>query len=331
MLDRFTLASAAAGFTDGVLAEDRAALRELVAVVGCRVWEVGVGDVDGWLVWLRGRGLARGTVYRRAGTVARFYEFLLSRYAGEVWERTGCRVVQPVDEFNRPCHPGGGMVRVPPSPGEVDLLFGGWREQLPRARKYGPAARNYVVASLWRRVGLRVGESVRLAVGDWYPHWGAHGKLHVRFGKGSRGRGPKERVVPGIDGVDVLLGWWLEEVRPYFGDVPLDPGAPMFPGERPGVVSGAGRGALRVGLDRAVEHFLPGWAGRLTPHVLRHFCASSLYERGVDLKAVQELLGHEWLSTTTRYVHVRAEHIERAWAASSGRVEGRLGLTPRGC
>ncbi|HEV8558314.1 MAG TPA: tyrosine-type recombinase/integrase [Actinophytocola sp.] len=46
--------------------------------------------------------------------------------------------------------------------------------------------------------------------------------------------------------------------------------------------------------------WLPEWAGRLTPHGLRHFCASSLYARGMDLKAIQELLGHEWLSTTTR-------------------------------
>ncbi|WP_373283263.1 tyrosine-type recombinase/integrase [Nocardia vinacea] len=40
--------------------------------------------------------------------------------------------------------------------------------------------------------------------------------------------------------------------------------------------------------------WLPAWEGRLTPHVLRHFCASLLYSRGMDIKAIQELLGHEW-------------------------------------
>ena len=83
--------------------------------------------------------------------------------------------------------------------------------------------------------------------------------------------------------------------------------------------------ALRDGLANATARWLPAWSGRLTPHGLRHYCASSLYERGVDLKAIQELLGHEWLSTTTRYIHVHANHIELAWATANTRVEARLG------
>ncbi len=62
---------------------------------------------------------------------------------------------------------------------------------------------------------------------------------------------------------------------------------------------------MREGLAAAVAIWLPDWPGRLTPHGLRHFCASSLYARGVDLKAIEELLGHEWLSTTTRYINSR--------------------------
>ncbi|MEU8278381.1 tyrosine-type recombinase/integrase [Microbispora bryophytorum] len=69
---------------------------------------------------------------------------------------------------------------------------------------------------------------------------------------------------------------------------------------------------------------MPAWSGRLTPHGLRHFCASSLYARGMDLKAIQELLGHSWLSTTTRYVHVQDDHIEHAWAQANNRVAARL-------
>ena len=74
----------------------------------------------------------------------------------------------------------------------------------------------------------------------------------------------------------------------------------------------------------AIDRWLPDWSGRLTPHGLRHFCASSMYSRGVDLKAIQDLLGHEWLSTTTRYIHVHEDHIEHAWAAANDRVAGRL-------
>ncbi|MET9914601.1 tyrosine-type recombinase/integrase [Streptomyces sp. NPDC006476] len=253
----------------------------------------------------------------------------MTRYQSEVYARTGCVVVQPVDEFNRPRSCDYGQARVPPSVAEVTALFDAWRAGVPRVREYLPAVRNYVVASLWRRAGLRINESVMLDVADWRPDLGGFGKLHVRFGKGSAGRGPKPRLVPGIDGVDRLLGWWLAEIRPRFGDDLTARGAPLFPSERrlPDGRSGrVGVWCLRAALREAVACHLPAWTGRLTPHGLRHFCASSLYERGVDLK-VQELLGHEWLVTTTRYVHVRSGHIEQAWVQANTRVADRLGLT----
>lgn len=48
----------------------------------------------------------------------------------------------------------------------------------------------------------------------------------------------------------------------------------------------------------------------MTPHVPRHYCASSLYAAAMDIKALQELLGHQWLATTSGYIRVRTEHIE---------------------
>ena len=73
----------------------------------------------------------------------------------------------------------------------------GWRGALPDARKFLPAARDYLAASLWRRAGLRISETLMLDIRDWRPELGEYGKLHVRYGKGSRGRGPKTRLVPG--------------------------------------------------------------------------------------------------------------------------------------
>lgn len=58
------------------------------------------------------------------------------------------------------------------------------------------------------------------------------GKLHVRFGKGSNGRGPKTRLVPGINAVDDLLTWRLTDVRHQYGEDWEDPDAPLFPSER---------------------------------------------------------------------------------------------------
>src|SRR6266702_2315124 len=74
---------------------------------------------------------------------------------------------------------------------------------------------------------------------------------------------------------------------------------------------------------------LPGWPERVTPHVLRHFCASQLYLGGMDLVAIQQALGHAWVATTMNYIHVHATHVEDAWIAGQQRAASRLeGLLP---
>jgi site-specific recombinase XerD len=330
LVDQYCLAALGAGLTDAHVAGDRAVLFEVIGFLVVPVWAMTPEDGDRWLNWLRDhRRQARSTVQSKAWAVAQFFEFLLVRYQADIHALTGCVVVQPIDEYNRPAKADSGSVRVPPSNDEVEALFAVWRASLPGARKYLPAARDYLAASLWRRAGLRINETVGLDVRDWRPDLGGHGKLHVRFGKGSHGRGPKGRLVPGIDAVDELLEWWLADVRHQFGGDVEDVDAPLLPSERrdrdTGAVLRVGPEALRSGLAAAVGRWLPGWAGRLTPHGLRHYCASSLYERGMGLKAIQELLGHEWLSTTTRYIHVHADHVESAWAEANQRVAARLG------
>ena len=74
---------------------------------------------------------------------------------------------------------------------------------------------------------------------------------------------------------------------------------------------------------------LPDWPERVTPHVLRHFCASQLYLGGMDLIAIQQALGHAWVATTMNYIHVHATHVEDAWLAGQQRAASRLkGLGP---
>lgn len=330
LIDQYALAGAAAGITDKFISQERSTVFEFIRFLGQPVWTARHEDADRFLTSLRRRGLAKSTLQARAWVLGRFFDFVVSRYQGDIHALFGHVVVQPIDEFNKPANVANiGAVRVPPHIDEVTGLFEQWRGSLVYARKYLPAARNYFAASLWRRVGLRMNETVMLDIGDWRPDLGTLGKLHVRFGKGSRGRGPKARVVPAINDVDALIEWWLTDVRHQFGDDWDDPSAPLLPSERHDPMTGhcerIGPEALRSGLAEAVRAWLPAWSGRLSPHGLRHFCASFLYERGVDLKAIQELLGHEWLSTTTRYIHVHENHVEASWEQANARIAAQFG------
>lgn len=59
--------------------------------------------------------------------------------------------------------------------------------------------------------------------------------------------------------------------------------------------------------------------GRVTPHSLRHTCATDLLRRGADLRHIQELLGHKKLDTTQQYAHVVREELKQAYERSHPR------------
>ena len=216
-------------------------------------------------------------------------------------------------------------MRVPPPAADLERFFSRWRDDLGGARKYAPAARNYAMARLASLIGPRVSELSLLQTGDARFDLGPFGKVLLR-GKGRRGQ-KKERLAPLINGSRGLLEWWLSGPRWEFDEHPGDPAAPMFPSERrhAGAVSARlTENAIRAGLAEAVSRYLPGHAGRISPHVLRHFAASDLYAQGMNIVAIQDLLGHSWINTTMIYVHVNKTHIEDAWTAAGQRAAARF-------
>ena len=144
--------------------------------------------------------------------------------------------------------------------------------------------------------GARISEVSRLDVAS-LDFAGSSVKL---FGKGS-----KERVVPLYELALDWVGRYLQEARPVLlarsKKACNKDGAALFISTRGGRMS--------AGLDPA-----------LTPHAMRHTFATELLSGGADLRSVQELLGHESLSTTQIYTHLSVERLKDAARASHPRA-----------
>ena len=130
------------------------------------------------------------------------------RHKAEIHQMTGRVAECPVDEMNRPRGAGRAALRIPPSAAQAGVLFAGWRAELATCRKFAPAARSYAAARLMADAGLRVNEVSHLDLADVKWDLGRFGKLHVRLGKGARGSGPRERMVPLINGAGATLRWF---------------------------------------------------------------------------------------------------------------------------
>lgn len=326
VLSGFVLARASAGLADNTIRSDVGHLEQVRSWFGRPLWEMQPSDADAYF----GRALrsvAQGTRLAKAQTLSTYFDFLELRHRAELHTLTGELVQCPLDEMNRPRGRKEIGLRIPPTEAELNTLFTGWREELVTCRKFGPAARNYTASRMMAILGTRVNEVRNLDLADVHWELGRFGKLHVRFGKGSQGSGPRQRVVPLINGADRLLAWFVEDVWGLLDEDHTRPGAPLFPSERRNADGSASRvscEAFRRGLAGAVERHLPQWTDRLTPHVLRHYCASQLYAHGMDLLAIQELLGHWWITTTMRYVHVLQTHVEDSWVQGQQRAAARL-------
>lgn len=130
--------------------------------------------------------------------------------------------------------------------------------------------------------GLRVSELVGLQIRDIDS---GRMMIHVRGGKGK-----KDRMVP-------LSIVFLETLRSYY--LSYKPVTYLFEG-----VNGAAYSSrsIQMVLQRAKKH--SGISKKGSVHMLRHSYATHLLESGIDIRYIQELLGHNNLQTTMRYTHV---------------------------
>lgn len=160
------------------------------------------------------------------------------------------------------------------------------------------AVRDRTMLELMYASGLRVSELVGLKT------FNVSLSEHVLrvFGKGN-----KERLVPFGE---VAAGWlqrYLQEARPaLLGPKQTDDLFVTFRGSR------AGEAMTRVMFWMLVKKYAQaaGITAPLSPHTLRHAFATHLLNHGADLRAVQMLLGHADISTTTIYTHVARERLK---------------------
>lgn len=137
-------------------------------------------------------------------------------------------------------------------------------------------------------LGLRLGEALGLRVGDIDS---ARGQVHVRAGKGRKDRFV---VLPALT-LMCLRRYWRDHRHPVF----------LFPGTALGGAPAASvmdRGSTQKAFARVVADC--GIRKQVSIHSLRHAYATHLIEVGLNLRGVQELLGHACPKTTARYVHL---------------------------
>jgi integrase/recombinase XerC len=243
--------------------------------------EIAAGEVD--LVALRSfvaamgvRGLAKRSQGRAIAALRAFFAW--AARVGEVAADPAARLRTPKAPRTLPEH-----LR----PGEVEALL-----EAPAGDSFA-AVRDRALLELLYASGLRVSELVSL---DW---------LDLDLGERALrvvGKGGKERQVPFGRPAQEALRRWREIASLACGDGAAD-GA-VFLNRRGGRLTD--RSVRRV-LDRAMA--ATALARGVHPHALRHSFATHLLERGADLRAIQELLGHASLSTTQRYTHVDLDHL----------------------
>ena len=160
--------------------------------------------------------------------------------------------------------------------------------------------------------GARISEACDLSLGDL----DRDNRLVRLFGKGA-----KERIVPFGRAAAASMDEWLVSGREH-----LEPARWARRGDQEAVfLNTRGSRLSRQAAWAIVKKYgeRVGLAGKLSPHVLRHSCATHLLDHGADLRIVQEVLGHASISTTQVYTKVSQERLWQVYRQAHPRAEQR--------
>jgi integrase/recombinase XerC len=262
---------------------------------------------------LHKRGNSRASAARKLAALRSFGRYL--RREGEIDGDPAALVGTPKREQRLPAHL---------AEAEMSRLLEMPDASVPLGR------RDRAILELFYASGLRLSELVGLGMEDV----NLSGRVVRVLGKGG-----KERIVPFNRPTEEALRAWMhdrEEILAAARDaVPVVRSARSGPRARrdqapadrtprtrrqaePLFLNYRGGRLSTRSVDRLVRRYVASCSTRfgISPHALRHSFATHLLERGADLRAIQELLGHARLSTTQRYTHVNSAQLMDAYKKS---------------
>ena len=271
--------------------------------LGKRVSELQPSDIDlssirGFLAELHREGQSRASVARKLSALRTFGRYL--RREELIETDPASLAVSPKREIKVPAHL---------SEDEMSRLL----EMADTSQPLG--RRDRAMMELFYASGLRLSELVGLDVEDINVS-----SRMVRV----MGKGAKERLVPFNGATENALRAWLRDraalraaaeksqspnpkaqiPRAFRQSRGADARDPLF-------VNFRGTRLTGRSVQRLIARYVAACSTRfgISPHALRHSFATHLLQRGADLRAIQELLGHVELSTTQRYTHVNAAQL----------------------
>ncbi len=258
----------------------RTDLAQFAEYVGPQTW----GDIDhvlirGYLSNLYDRGLSKTSVARALAALRSLYKWLAQE--GEVEQNPAALVATPKLPKKLP--------RVPTIE-EVNTVLD---TDMPECSAF--SERDQAILELLYGCGIRNSELVGINVDD--VHWSQQVVL-------VRGKGKKERYVPFGESAAAAVKAYLPARQRVLAETKHTIEGALLVNLRGSRLTtrSVGRIVKQIAVAR-------GLSPDVHPHTLRHAFGTHMLEEGADLRAIQEMLGHERLSTTQRYTQLTVKHV----------------------